>query len=249
MTIDLNHGSGFVPGRARPETATLGLRIGAMIDNALRRARLGEPPRRYLGASIIGHSCSRFIALAYRGVPTLAPPDRGLRIFATGHTLEALLADWLRRAGFDLRTVDPATDEQFAFHDGALAGHADGVIVSGPDLGGHLSYPALWEAKGLNDKSWNNFAKRGLQAALPTYYGQALALMHYLGLKCCLFTALNKNTSELYCEPVTYDLIAARQLIERAAEIIVGSLPALPDAPLGICNNCPYTALCWGASP
>ena len=55
-----------------------------------------------------------------------------------------------------------------------MRGHIDGVITAGPDVG--IAWPALWEHKALNARSWTDTVKRGLRASKPVYYGQVAAL-------------------------------------------------------------------------
>ena len=116
-----------------------------------------------------------------------------LRIFDAGHQFETLSIRWLRGAGFDLRT-ERADGGQFGFEaaGGKLRGHIDGVIVAGPDVG--LRWPALWEHKALNTKSWNDLVKRGLALSKPVYFAQVQLYMGYLDLETALVTALNKDT-------------------------------------------------------
>jgi hypothetical protein len=79
-----------------------------------------------------------------------------LRIFEVGHALEELAIRWLRLAGFELYT-QKATGGQFGFAvaGGRIQGHVDGILAAGPsDL--DLAYPALWECKTMNDKSWRD---------------------------------------------------------------------------------------------
>lgn len=233
--IDLNHGSGFV-------APTLTTAINARIDAALAAARAREPKRIYLGASILADPCARRIAYQHRGEPEVLD-GRALRVFATGHILEDLLARWLKDAGFDLRTINPETGGQFAFADGPVEGHADGIITSGPALG--VDYPLLWEAKGLNDPSWSDLAKHGLKVSKPLYWGQVHVLMAELGLTVCLFTALNKNTSEIYHELVALDLREAQRLIDRAVTIARGWMPPrLEDGWGRYCAFCPFNVTC-----
>ena len=104
--VDLNHSSGFVYGIGARD-ASVAQRVNALIDAALWTSRREQPERDYLGASRLGEPCCR--RLAYEITHT--PPDDGydldsaiLRVFEAGHRFEALSIEWLRAAGFDLRT-------------------------------------------------------------------------------------------------------------------------------------------------
>ena len=245
--IDLNHRSGCVPGRSGNGRAapSLSERINERIDAALLKAREAEPRRTYIGASVLGDVCPRRVAYTWRGETGEPIQGRALRIFETGHALERLLADWIGRAGFNLITLDPETGEQFAFSDGPIAGHADGIITGGPSLG--FKYPVLWEAKGLNDRSWNKIVKSGLRVGSPIYYGQANLYMGYLDLEACLFSALNKNTQEIHHELIGFDAAEAQRLVDLAVGIVRGWLPPRLDiVPTRICAYCQFESLCWG---
>ena len=247
LTIDLNHGSGFVPGRAGPTAPSLSERINAQIDGALLEARNAEPRRTYIGASMLGDPCLRRVAYAWRGVPGAPPEGQTLRIFETGHILERLLAEWMERAGFNLLTVDPETGEQFGFTDGPVEGHADGVIVDGPDLG--FDYPILWEAKSLNDRSWNELVKFGLRASKEIYYGQVQLYMAYFGFTDCLFSTLNKNTQETRHELIAFNLGKAQRLFDLAFDVVRGLLPPrIAIAPARMCAFCQFNTSCWQES-
>jgi hypothetical protein len=245
--LDLNHGSG-----ARAAPISVGELVNRHIDDAMKRRNAAQPQRDYLGASRLGEPCARRLAYEYRH--EAGAPFEGLilRVFAAGHAFEALTIEWLRAAGFDLR--DRGRDgQQFAFSTagGRIRGHVDGVIVSGPWIG--APYPLLWEHKAINERSWNDLVKRGLAASKEVYHGQVQLYMGYLDLTACLFSALNKNTQELYHELVMYDPAEAQRLSDRAVDIIrggeAGELPpriaAKPD--FYLCRMCGFAEPCWRA--
>ena len=253
MLVDLNHRSGFVYGRAADEPAPLGARINARIDAALVAERAGQRPRDYLGASRIGEPCAR--RLVYEVTHT--PPDAGkeiegraLRIFAAGHVFEDLAIRWLRRAGFDLRTQS-REGGQFGFETagGRIRGHVDGVIVDGPAVG--IAWPVLWEHKALKAASWSDTAKKGVQLSKPVYFGQMQIYMAYMGLEGGLFTALNKDTCELYHEHVPFAPSAAQALSDKAVDVLRAAdagelLPRIAASPdFYLCRFCPFAARCW----
>jgi hypothetical protein len=255
MSVDLNHHSGFVYGGLASCAASD--RVNKLIDAALLARRRNEQPRDYLGASRVGEPCSR--RLGYEITHT--PPDDGrdfdgqaLRIFEAGHRFEALSIEWLRAAGFDLRT-ERRDGGQFGFSaaGGKLRGHIDGVIVDGPDIG--AAWPALFEHKALNAKSWNDLVKHGLAVSKPVYYGQVQIYMAYMNVSVTLFTALNKDTQALHHEIVCFDPPHAQALSDKAVAIIraaeIGELPPRVAAASDfyLCRMCPFQRRCWEEKP
>jgi len=250
--IDLNHGSEFIYGVCA-RGANTAQRINVLIDAALVTARRHQPPRDYLGASRLGEPCAR--RLVYEITHT--PPDEGrdldgaiLRIFEAGHRFESLSTDWLRAAGFDIRT-QRRDGGQFGFTaaGGRLRGHIDGVIVGGPDIG--VPWPVLWEHKAINARSWNDIVKRGLRASKLLYFAQVQVYMAYMELGVTLFTALNKDTQALHHELVAFDAAEAQALSDKAVDILravdAGELPARIAAmsDFYLCRTCPYARRCW----
>ena len=170
-------------------------------------------------------------------------------MFDAGHQFEALSISWLRQAGFDLRGRG-ADGEQFGFGaaGGRLRGHADGVIVAGPDVG--IRWPALFEHKAPGQKSWSDLAKRGLRLAKPVYFAQVQLYEACLELEVALLTALNRDTPALRHEAVPFEPDEAQRLSDLAVDIHLaaeaGELPpraaAHPD--LHLCRFCPCATRC-----
>ena len=251
MNVDLNHGSGCVYGGGPRPTA--GMMINTAIDAALVRANRANPPRDYLGASRIGEPCPRKLAYEIAHTPKDAGQDFDgtiLRIFEAGHRFEDLTVDWLRAAGFDLRTRK-RDGGQFGFSvaGGRLRGHIDGVIVDGPDIG--LRWPALWEHKALNAKSWADLVKRGLRASKPIYFAQVQIYMGYMEVERTLFTAMNKDSQGLFHEVVLFDAAEAQSLSDKAVDVLratdTGELPQriAAAADFYFCRWCEYAKRCW----
>ncbi len=258
MPLDLNPGSGLVYGREHARVAgTTAARVNALVDAALVARNRRQRPRDYLGGSRVGEPCAR--RLAYEVAH--APKDHGrdfdggiLRVFDAGHHLEALSVRWLREAGFDLR--DRGSDgEQFGFAaaGGRLRGHADGVIVAGPEVG--LRWPALWEHKALGQKSWSDLVKRGLRSSKPVYFAQVQLYMAYLELDTALVTALNRGTLALHHEAVPFEPAEAQRLSDRAVDVLraieAGELPprVADGSDSHHCRFCPYAIRCREATP
>lgn len=253
MLLDLNHHSGLIYGLAADGRADTTARVNAHIDAAITTRNQRQAPRDYLGGSRIGEECAR--KLVYEVTHT--PKDTGrdfpagiLRIFDAGHQIEALAIRWLRQAGFDLRDRN-AEGTQFGFTaaGGKLRGHADGVIVAGPDIG--IRWPALWESKALGQKSWTDLVKHGLRQSKPIYFAQVQLYMAYFELEVALLTAVNRDSLALHHEAVPFDAAEAQRLSDRAVDVLrAAEARELPpriaaQADFYLCRVCPYAARCW----
>ena len=231
-------------------------RLSILVDLALQTADAREARRAYLGASRLGVACERALQYEY----AQAPVDPGrefsgqlLRIFRRGHVIEDCMVEWLRAAGFDLRTRD-GQGEPFGFSllDGRLQGHVDGVLVGGPE---GFGYPCLWETKCLNAKSWRDLEKNGLAVSKPVYAAQVAIYQAYLQLHehPALFTAVNADTMEIYTEAVPFDGGLAQRMSDRAVKIITATeagelLPrSYADATHIECRLCAWQDRCWRA--
>lgn len=250
--LDLNHGSGCAYAPVNP-AVLFAQGINDRIDATLLLEHISKPKRAYLGASAIGEPCLR--RLVYAAMHTPEDPDKTikgqtLRIFEAGHVFEDLSVRWMRAAGFDLRT-HKKNGTQFGFEtaQGRVRGHIDGVIVGGPSIG--LPWPALWEHKALGNKGWTDLVKKGLQASKPIYWAQVHLYMAYMELGQCLFTALNKDTEELWHEAVPFDAAEAQRQSDRAVDALraidARELPPrfAVHADFYLCRFCPFHDRCW----
>src|SRR5215471_21572613 len=114
--------------------ATLSLEpINEAVNAAIERAAAtaAEMSRPYLGASIIGHECARRIQYDWWIKPILAARTR--EIFLRGHYFEERARRHLAAVGFKFA---PREALAFVAVNGDLRGHADGIIIHGPDLPG-----------------------------------------------------------------------------------------------------------------
>jgi hypothetical protein len=252
MTLDFNH---------RP---SLSEPIIALIDQGLARERAHQVPRTYLGASRLGVACERALQYEYAGTAVDAGREfsgRLLRIFEVGHTLEDLAIRWLRLAGFDLYTRK-AHGGQFGFSvaGGRIQGHVDGILNAGPaDLGGFcMAYPAIWEFKTMNDKSWRDTAKQGVAKSKPVYAAQVAIYQAYMEASVpgvinnpALFTAINKDTQEIWFELLPFDGGLAQRMSDRGVRVISATaagevLPRHTTTPTHLeCKFCAWQDRCW----
>ncbi|MBF0268867.1 MAG: hypothetical protein HQL44_09760 [Alphaproteobacteria bacterium] len=250
--LDFNHRPSFT------ET------VNVAIDKGLVAERANVPPRTYLGASRLGHACERALQFEFAGASKDDGADfngQTLRIFAIGHVLEDLAVRWLRGAGLDLftRKGNRPDGEQFGFSvaGGRIRGHVDGIIgTAPPEIA--LGVPALWECKTMNAKNWRETVAKGVAVSKPVYAAQIALYQAYMeGLvpgissNSALFTAINKDTAELYHELVPFDGELAQRTSDRAVRILEATdagelLPRMTlDPEFFECRFCPWKTRCW----
>ena len=228
--------------------------VNALIDDALTVEQATRPERDYLGGSRLGDTCQRRLQYEYQKIPKdegAGFSGQSLRIFALGHVLEDLAIEWLHKAGFDLRTRNRQGEQPgFSVAGGRLQGHADGVIVAAPN---GMAVPALWECKSANAKNWCEIARRGVVKAKPIYAAQIALYQAYLGLTeaPALFTAINKDTCEIWHEPVAFDAGRAQAASDKAVRILRACdagelLPRHTEDPDHFeCRFCAWKERCW----
>ena len=204
-----------------------------------------EEPRRYLGASIIGHECEMYLWLMFRGVIAPKWDGRMYRLFERGRREEAEFCRDLRSIGCEVWEKDE-NGNQFgvSFLDGHFRGHCDAVVTNLPEA---PKSPHVVEMKTHSTKSFANLIKEGVKKAKPMHYAQMQVYMHGLGLEDALYFAVNKDTDDLYTERVKLDKAAVEAIMARARRIIEGYNPqrcATREDDYR-CKACEARAVCW----
>ena len=106
----------------------------------------------------------------------------------------------------------------------------------------------------MNSKSWNAKASKGVLAAHPVYAVQIAVYQAYvsgLAEHPALFTAVNKDTAELYHELVPFNASLAQESSDRAVQILkeaeTGHLfPRVThDMSSFACRFCAWFNTCW----
>jgi hypothetical protein len=225
--------------------------VNIAINDAIERAAAttAELPRPYLGASIVGDECLRKVQYTWWCKPVL--PARVQDIFKRGHYFEDVARQHLIAAGFKF-----APPEALAFTavNGCLRGHADGIIIAGPNPlnGAYFNYPFLWECKCLNAKNWRAIERDGLEKVFPQYAAQVALYQAYLDkTNPALFTAVNADTCERLHFFVPFSAVRAQEWSDRAAYIIEATraselLPRAYDDPQDWhCRVCSHRERCW----
>lgn len=221
-----------------------------ILDRTYKALKDQEPRRKYLGASLIGHHCERYLGYQFHQVPQDGEGFSGrlYRIFDRGHKGEDRVAEYLRVAGFDLRTArEDGSQFGFSAAGGRIAGHIDGVFLSGPL---EIPYPCLWENKILNNKSFCDLHNNGLEKSKPIYFGQVQLYMAYMNVGHTLFTAENADTCEVYGQVVPFDPAFAQALSDKAVRVVSSADPEeLPRCAKEKtdyrCRFCNFRETCW----
>lgn len=208
-----------------------------------------EAPRNYLGASIIGHECDRYLWFSFRQCFREKFEGRMLRLFDTGHREEIRFSEDLRGIGCQVETHD-ANGKQIGVIalGGHLRGHLDAVALGVPEA------PATWhvaEFKTHSSKSFEKLKREGVKASNPQHWTQMQVYMGLTKITRALYLARNKDTDELYSERVHFDATAFKAILARAKRIIEAT--AAPDRIAGRsddwrCKFCCHHDLCWGQS-
>ena len=195
--------------------------LAELIDE--HHQKYQDAPRPYLGGSVMGHHCERWLWLSFRWAVVEQFPGRVLRLFRRGHNEEATVVDDLKAIGCAMtNTGEKQATVKIGPH---MSGHADGIITHG--LPGAEKTPHLLEIKTHARKSFDDLEKNGVKQSKPQHWAQMQIYMHGLGLKRTLYYAVCKDDDRIHTERIEYDKGAAETLIERGEKIV--SAERMPD--------------------
>ena len=218
------------------------------LVNELIEAAVPPTPntRQYLGASDIGTECLRKIQFNWLCDPKF--PARTHAIFARGNFFEGVSRNQLITAGFKF-----ASKVRLGFKalGGLFRGHADGILVAGPQVEG-LVYPAIWEHKALGSKGWRAVERDGLTGLYRVYAAQVAIYQAYLDcVTPALFSVLNADTCERLNFLVPFDAQLAQEISDRAVMVIEATqageqLPRVTENQGDWrCKMCQWRERCW----
>ena len=113
----------------------------------------------------------------------------------------------------------------------------------------------------MNDKNWRETVKKGVLVTKPIYAAQIATYQAYMeptipGISDnpALFTAINKDTQEIWSELVPFDGGLAQRMSDRAVKVIRATeagelLPRIASEPgYYECKYCAWANRCWSAS-
>lgn len=205
-------------------------------------------PRYYIGLSGLGNKCLRSLWFTFRWFSKGELPGRTNRIFRTGHLAEETMVEDLRSIGIECWNVLDDQDEFIDLH-GYAKGHPDGYARNIP---GSEKTDHLLEFKTMNDKSFKDVVKNGVQKSKPIYYAQMVLYMYKKGLTRALFMSINKNDSSYYTERVHANNNFAKELLSKGESVLFSEdfndFPRIGnDSPSWYeCKWCNYKDICFG---
>ncbi len=199
--------------------------------------------REYIGASSIGHPCSRSIWYGYKGYSSSAINPTLKITFEIGHRLESMLIDYMKLA--NLRVERPGIennelllkDEEYP----NFQGHCDAILHLDTDNS------AVVEIKTAKNQRFTVFKEKGLRAFSETYYAQLQSYMGMAKLRHGVVLAINKDNSQLHAEWVNFDeqfYLSLRDKAKMIAEALQPP-PRINSSPVFLlCNQCQYKTIC-----
>jgi len=220
--------------------------VSAIYDS-YKKTGDAKPDRRYLGASLVGHECERYLWYYFRDACKQNIDGRIYRLFATGELEEKRLGNDLVSIGCEVHVCNE-NGEQFALSalGGHLSGHMDGCALGIPEA--TKTWHVL-EFKTHNAKSFAHLVKNGVKKSKPQHYAQMMIYMHLAEMKRALYLARNKDTDALYSERIRWDNRESEDLIDKARRIITSPSPPERIAEKGDffkCRWCDANSICWG---
>jgi hypothetical protein len=201
-----------------------------------------EEPRNYIGASSIGSACMRQIWYGYNGYEGEPISPRLARTFEIGKRLEGMVLDYLENAGVDvLMEYGTVVDDELPYFRGNLDAVAWDYTNNSPRY--------IIEVKTAKDSSFKQFVKHGLRKWSPQYFAQVQAYMGMSWVYESYLICLNKDTSELHDEHVTFQpqyydgLRLKAEMIHKTKK----APPRVNDSPVFyLCKMCRYRSECHG---
>jgi hypothetical protein len=196
-----------------------------------------DEPRAYIGASSIGSPCERAIWYGLNQPENKVVTPKQKLTFEIGKRLESMILNLLTRAGISFAVGIKVKEKGYELFEG----HLDALTWD--DMGNYT----VIEIKTAKDSSFNVFKNKGLRLWYPEYYDQIQSYMGMGGFKMACILALNKDTSELHHEMVTFDAERYQKLVEKAKRIGDARIvpPRINGSPSFFrCRICFYKGVC-----
>lgn len=203
--------------------------------------------RHHLGASLIGHECSRKLWYTFRWVYHHKHPGRMQRLFNRGHREEERFCEWLRGIGAEVFEFDEnGKQHRVTGVQGHFGGSMDGIVTL-EKFG--VGEPLLLEFKtSATGATFNKLKDSGVKCAKPQHFAQMSVYGMYRRIKFALYMAINKNDDDIHIEIVELDWELGKELERKAEHVIFSQEPperAFSSESYFECKWCEYRKICW----
>lgn len=170
-----------------------------IILEKLENGEVENNPRPYLGYSMIGEQCLRYLQyyhrLAYKNTIT----RRIKRLFNFGKYMENVFYEDLKAVGCKIGD----TQTEMVGASGHWKGHCDGTLMQVP---GAEKTKHLLECKTHNDDQFKKLQKAGeVRKTHFKHFAQSIMYMGKMKLTRALYLGYNKNDSAYYIERIHFD--------------------------------------------
>lgn len=195
-----------------------------------------EPHRWHLGASIIGHDCSRYLWYTFRWCGKQvgqgktdeekhANLGRMQRLFNRGHLEENRVVGYLKGIGCEVWTHHENGDQfRMSAVNNHYGGSLDGILKLPPAY--KIDEPLLWENKtNATGQAFNELLEKGIALSKPQHFIQSSCYGNEYKLRYAVYTNTNKNDDNIYIEIVKLNFNIAEQMKVKAERIIVSQEP------------------------
>jgi len=211
----------------------------AKTTELLEEKTIENLPRKYLGMSQLGHSCSRYLWYYFRWAFKDSYNVRIQRIFRRGHLAEADVIEDLESIGIEVNSESVSLT---AGH-GHIGGHNDGTCINVPEA---PKTKHVLEIKCLKNSKFNEMKKKKVKEANFTYYIQCQLYMHFMELKRTLFVVRNADTMHYYTERIKYNKDEAKEYLDRGVSVVMSEDPPIKmfDKTWYECKWCPAREVC-----
>lgn len=216
-----------------------------LLNQHLQEFRLGEKPRKYLGASSLGNPCDRAIWYGYTGAPSEIE-SKILMTFEIGKQLEKML----------MEMIDAFPANVVAYRPNAVNNYLKVTHPEVPELQGHLDalinidgVKYVLEIKTANSASFAKVRQVGVRQWRPQYYEQIQLYLGMCSINSAIMLVINKDSSELYEEVIEFNEAHYRLLVEKAKMILYHQEPPakINKSPsFYVCKMCSYRKHCHG---
>ena len=232
----------------RDQGASYRVWLGKVLPHIEDAYRAGDGGfRTHLGISLIGDECSAKLFYGWRWTKKPKFNAQTLRLFNRGHLEEGRFVALILASGMQIVQQDETGGQYRVSYLGGHFGSAiDGVVIGCPDMP-NPSTPILTEMKTHNDNSFKKLKTAGVKESKWEHYVQQQEYMLYYGLPASLYIAVNKNTDEIWCEIVPFDLETAERYKDRGHIIALSETPPpklSQDRSFYKCKWCDYRGIC-----